>query len=245
MIVTVTNGKGGVGNTPTATTLAEWFARNGSPTLIQDFDPQGDATKIFGLPNQPDAYNLIDSGEFVATPTGRPNLDILCGDGATITLEATILNRQRVNPSTTTKTGEKMRSVAGYENIVVDTAKSGLVRESAVRAADLIIVPTTLDYSSASNTITMVDAIKQWKREHARIVILPMFADGRQAGFNLEAINTIREGAGDVEIYESAIPFVLAFKKASWDGQTVYDCAKCKKLVAAYEGFFQWLEVTK
>lgn len=242
MITTITNGKGGVGNTATATALAQWLSSS-AKTLLPDFDPQGDATKSFGINNAPGVFDLIDGGDFKPVKTRIDLLDLLPGDGSTINLEATIYNRQRVTPNATTRTADKIRSVtANYNHVVIDTAKGGLLRESAVRAADLIIIPTALDYNSASNTLSMVEACYTWKREAAGIVVLPMFLDGRRRRVQSEAIQALCDGVENMAtVYEHGIPTADAIEGAGWNGKTIFDYYECKKLAAAYVVFFEWL----
>ena len=82
MILTITNTKGGVGKTTTATNVATGFAERNRPTLLVDLDPQAHATRCL-ISNTPER----DVGDFImdkpsqasrsVSSTRYPNLDIV------------------------------------------------------------------------------------------------------------------------------------------------------------------------
>lgn len=82
IIISMVNGKGGVGKTASSTNLATGLALEGYKALIVDLDKQGNATKHFKAYN-PDALSIVDvifngtNPQSVIRNTEVNNLDVL------------------------------------------------------------------------------------------------------------------------------------------------------------------------
>jgi chromosome partitioning protein len=71
--VVVINTKGGVGKTTVTTNLASYFAANGVPTAIMDYDPQG--SSLHWLKQRPATLNHIHGANAAPQTTGLRSLE--------------------------------------------------------------------------------------------------------------------------------------------------------------------------
>ena len=69
----VINTKGGVGKTTVTTNLASWFAANGTPVAIMDYDPQG--SSMHWLKQRPNTLNHIHGANAAPQTTGLKSLE--------------------------------------------------------------------------------------------------------------------------------------------------------------------------
>lgn len=247
MIITLTNSKGGVGTTSTAVTLAQWISTFGY-SFIVDCDGQSDVAKSLNVSESEGTFNLFDSGAVEAFEVGTKSggsLNVITSDRESVaSLQDIIHARKRMNPNASKVLAERVRNNPELKgcNVIFDTAKSGLLREVVLCAADIVILPTGLDSKSAANTVDMINELDSLRRENAKIVILPMFMVKKRFTLQSQAINMLEEAtSGRAIIYRKGIPATVALENAEWDGKTIYTSKECKGLLAAYEEFFQWL----
>ncbi|MBW2028142.1 MAG: ParA family protein [Deltaproteobacteria bacterium] len=144
MIYAITNTKGGVGKTTTATNLACGFAQRNRKTLLVDLDPQAHATQCF-MENRPDR----DVGDFIMDkpsqalksiiPTARENLDIVPST-AKLTETAELLSSRIRREERLMRALEAVRDE--YREIILDCPPSlNILTYNAVIAGDLLIIP--------------------------------------------------------------------------------------------------------
>ncbi|MCD6554079.1 MAG: ParA family protein [Anaerolineae bacterium] len=183
MIITIANQKGGVGKTTTAVTLAHGLAIQGKDTLLLDLDPQGQCASALGLVQEPGVFNLLVGVQTLANvtrTTGRPRLALIPGNKRTATAQV-VLNaeefkldiiRQLLRPALP----------GGLNLVIIDTAPSvGRLQEAALFAADLVIIPTTVDYLATEGVVKVIHTVNALvKRQNWRgsvLGILPTFYD--------------------------------------------------------------------
>lgn len=242
-IFTVTNSKGGVGNTPTAVSLSQWLAEKNKVTLV-DLDSQGDATKSVGLDLSDAAFNLLDGVPDDLQETRFANLSLVAGGPSTDAIEEIVVARLRVNASAVQSlAGRLAKSLKGFgsDHFVIDTRKTGYVKEMAILSADVVIVPTTLDYGSVSNTIALVQRIAP--TTEARIVVLPTLTSNSRKRFNSEAVGMLQDALPGVTVSKLFISRLACIENAGWEDHTLWDDPKCAVLKAAYVEFFESLNV--
>lgn len=157
-LVTIANGKGGVGKTSVATNLAGLAAAADQPTLFIDLDTQGDGGDDLGYnwrDQSDEGQHLVGAllGGRELTPflrQVRPNLDVIPGGEALEDLSAALAGRtQRYKPIQHLLADALAPIVADYALIVVDTPpKTPTLLQLALGAARWIVIPTRSDRSS-------------------------------------------------------------------------------------------------
>lgn len=151
-VVTVGNGKGGVGKSTTACNVAGLAAVAGWRVLLVDFDPQGNAGHILGYTwkgNSDGGRHLVDTlmQGSPLTPSlleVRPNLDVVAGGEALDTLEDVLTGRLKRGQDIHELFAGSLAAVAGdYDLVIVDTPPTRpLLLRLALGATRWIVVPT-------------------------------------------------------------------------------------------------------
>jgi len=177
------NQKGGVGKTTTAIALARCFADRGLRTLLIDSDPQGSIAVTLRL--RPETYisdfilNQLRLSDCVVKVAA--NLDVLCGNRETTTMEQrifTMYGREHVFQNAFRMYEES------YDAIVVDVAPSiSLLQACSMVFCQNVLVPISMDtlsVSGAGATIFSAQTIGDSVRTAIRTVaLLPTIVNKR------------------------------------------------------------------
>ena len=148
-IIAISNQKGGIGKTTTATALTEALSISGYSVLLIDADPQGNATATAGIAANTNAPTLRE----VLTGTTPVQAAIV----RSLTLQADILPSSPMLSGIDRELGDapgkeyRMKETiaeqaAAYDFIIIDTPPAlGTLTVNALTAADYLIIPTTAD----------------------------------------------------------------------------------------------------
>jgi chromosome partitioning protein len=155
------NIKGGVGKTSAAVNLAFLAARDGSPTLLWDLDPQGGSTFLFRVKPKVrgGGRKLVrlksDVGSLIKG-TDHPGLDLLPADFSYRHLDLVLDEFKRP----TRRLARVLEPLRGeYEYIFLDCPPSiSLVSESVFEAADALLVPI-IPATLSSRTFDQLEAV--------------------------------------------------------------------------------------
>lgn len=170
-IIAIATHKGGTGKTVTTLSLGAGFARAGKKTLLVDLDPQGHCSLGLGIELGGGDLTLRD---FFSEPTAFPLRRVV---------RPTHLEHLFIVPSTIrlapvgqslymrTKREEILRKGLiplhkEYEFILIDCPPTlGVLTESGVEAANLIIIPCQMEARAADGLVDLLDLITALKGE--------------------------------------------------------------------------------
>ncbi len=186
-VVTISNQKGGVGKTTTATILAHGLALKGKRTLILDLDPQGHCAILLGVEPGPGVYHFLvkDHALKEVTKAVRSNLWLIPGNKQT----AFILDHWRVEASSqgheltldTLKHKIAPLLKIGLDYVIVDTNPTvGGLQDQALWASDAVLLPASTNYLGAVGLSEIQGTLRTMKSRGWKggiIGVLPTFLD--------------------------------------------------------------------
>ena len=220
MRMAVFNQKGGVGKTTTALNLAAALARDSTPTLLIDLDPQAHLTAIHGqtpgeahhsvfalyqdnLPLEELAVTWEGVGRLIPAHAELIKVDSLFGKGPAI------LNRLN--------TGLQALETSGGESMaLIDCCPFlGVLSLNAIFASDRILVPVASDYLSLRGALQIEHTLKALepvlKRRIERRYLLTRFDRRRKMSFDVQQRLSEQFGA---ELCETVISENVAVAEA-------------------------------
>ncbi|MCF8198132.1 MAG: ParA family protein [Sulfuritalea sp.] len=216
----VFNQKGGVGKTTTVLNLAAALARDSSPTLLVDLDPQAHLTAIFGnapagasnsvfslyQDNRPLDEIIVDwqgVGRLVPAHAELIKVDSIFGKGPTI------LNRLNAGLQT-------LESSGGESTAIIDCCPFlGVLSLNAIFASDRMLIPVSSDYLSLRGALQIEHTLKALepvlKRRVERRYLLTRFDRRRKMSFDIQDRLSMQFGA---ELCETVISENVAIAEA-------------------------------
>lgn len=192
-IITEYNGKGGVGKTFTAATLA-YLAASDAPTLVGDLDHQGQIAMSYGLDPENSVYDWLVKGkrlDKVVTPTMHARLLALRGAANTELVDRSFLNSAEIEIEATGSERNKFvvavemiqermndffdLSIAGdpIEYVIFDCPpRRSLLVEAAIGMSDLVVIPTSMAPREIEGTEQGIAAVRKINPK-AKIIVAP------------------------------------------------------------------------
>jgi chromosome partitioning protein len=216
IVLTVANGKGGVGKTSVASNLAAGTARRGINTLLVDLDPQGNTSLDLGIYEHDGGRSLgaAVSYDSPLTPmtTDRANLRYVPGGEATAMMHAVIAQLEsKQGPAGLAKLRDVLwRSDADL--IVIDTPPAHSNRsiiDAALIASDWLLIPTRHDAGSILGISGVIERLREVTANKFSIakplgVVLFGLAAASKA-LRSEAAAELQAGLGDIPLFSSVI----------------------------------------
>lgn len=162
--IAIANRKGGVGKSSVSTSLGAALALEGRRVLLVDMDSQASATAVLLDPLAPDALTMAHvlvghaTLEQVIRPSSRAGLDIAPASKDLTAAQLTIVSRA----GRETILRRALRTVSGYDVIVVDTApEQQLATINSLVASTHVLMPFTPDPKALEGLRTTSETIAE------------------------------------------------------------------------------------
>jgi len=238
-IISVTNGKGGVGKTTLAVHAAYVLAtRYDQRVLLADFDRQWQSTKYLGCQDTNGAGSFILSGKRLEDhlTVVHENLSLLTGSDMT--------GGGGVALSTGGTGGNYLRTLFDFyaemfDVLIFDTAAHGYLNEMSIVAADLVAVPTPFRHMDADGVTVFASiwsSAPQAAGTQAPLVsVVPNMVDNRTSvtGDLREAlVRSVAEGKIHGWEMAPAIPINTNFSRAFGEQRTIFEIARSPAVTA-------------
>ena len=226
-IIAIANQKGGVGKSTTAINLATSIAATGTPALVIDLDPQGNASTGLGVPQsrrELGAYRLLTSSGSAARavqPTAVPHLSVIAADaqlaGAEVELAGADRRERRLADALA-----RLKLPGGV--VLIDCPPSlGILTLNALTAADAVLVPLQCEFFALEGLSQLMRTVERVRRSFnpkldVQGIVLTMF-DRRNNLSELVAADA-RAFFGS-KVYETVIPRSVRVSEAPSHGKPV------------------------
>ena len=167
IVITIVNGKGGSGKTPTAVQLAFALARAGYKVLLADLDQQGSASFHFlGFKyrmQQPTIYNALKDLVYVQPVPILPNLFLLPAHDELSGLEIDLPNKKGLFWQG--RFSDLLNLYPGFDFVICDTPGSSvsIFPVMSLTSADLAIVPTKTEIiyvAGTQDTLNLIEDVQ-------------------------------------------------------------------------------------
>jgi chromosome partitioning protein len=235
-VIVVANRKGGVGKTTTVVSLGHGLALKGENVLLVDVDPQGHVATALGVDPSPGLFDLLVGQARLCNVTrqARERLWVLPGTARTGTAQTVLVAEHAADDALSRAIRREVNEKLDY--IILDTAPSvGRLQEMALWMADLVIVPTAVDYLSGRGIVDLVRELRELKAGKAwrgRLFgILPTFHDDvtTESRANLEELKTAFGNLVLPPVHRATV-----LRECTALGETVFETAPTSRAAEEY-----------
>jgi chromosome partitioning protein len=162
-VISVTNQKGGVGKTTSATNIAYYLAKRGKRTLLIDFDPQGNATSGLGINKEgldgTMTEVMLESKllKDVIVETEFKNLFIAPSTPHLANAEVELSNANRKF----TRLKNAIANTEGYDYVIIDSPPSlSLLTVNGLIAAKYVLLPVQAEFYALEGLGQLLETMK-------------------------------------------------------------------------------------
>ncbi len=246
-VIAITNQKGGIGKTTTATALAAILNERGYKTLIIDADVQCNTTDTYnaeyeGVPTLYDVIleesNPVSLNEAVQkTPMG----DIVAADPLLGEADSK-LSQKGVKGMK--KLQQAIKNLEGYDYVIIDTPPAvNMVLRNVLIASDEVIIPMTAGRYSFQGINDLVESINDASELNPNLkvggILLVNFNEKTNVSKDTkEALEVVAQSL-DTKIFKSIIRNCVKVVEAQSNQKTLIKYAKSCSAERDYEDFVE------
>lgn len=238
-IIAITNQKGGVGKTTTATNLATALAAVGKNTLLIDLDPQGNASTGVGVSQQQrriTSYDILAHHhpiESAILVTEIPHLEVIPATVDLAGIELELINKADREHML----AKQIATIRPrYDYILMDCPPSlGLLTINAMVAASSVLIPLQCEFFALEGLSHLMQTIQLIKRRlnpalEVEGIVLTMYDKRNKLTEEVEL--DVRQCLGK-HVYNTVIPRNVRISEAPSHGKPalIYDL-KCPGSIA-------------
>ena len=244
-VIAVTNQKGGVGKTTTATALVTGLNKKGYKALLIDTDPQCNSTDTFRalVHNQATLYDVLVAGDPIEEAIQHTEVgDIIAGDPLLADAEQKITEQGREY-----RLKEAMMALpeGAYDYVVMDTPPNlGIMLTNALTAADSCIIPISTDKYAMQGLADLgksVNRVRKYSNPGLKIDGLVIVMDEPRTRLSKEVKETVPEVCAmlKTKCFKTSIRKAQAVKDAQKSRMSLFTSAPDCTAAKDYEAFIE------
>lgn len=255
-IIAIANQKGGVAKTTTAINMAYGLKEHGKKVLIADLDPQNSLTTCMGIRNPENLEYAVNRlfNAFIQDDDFPPKEKYIlhCKNGIDLIPSNIELSTAEINLISAMSREYILKNIladlkSDYDYIIIDNnPQLGLLMINALAAADMVIIPTKLEYPDLMGLTSLIKSIKHVKKLINRDlqfggILVTMYTERTKLSRQvLEQLTTVY--GNQINIFESKIPMTVKISEANLSRKSVIEyCPGCKA-AKAYKEFVKEFE---
>lgn len=247
-VISISNQKGGVGKSTSASSLAVGLARRGKRVLVIDADSQGSLTESLGYRNPDDMETTLTTvmtkvikEQKIAPGEGilhhEEGIDLMPCNIEMAAFEVAMVNV--ISRETVLKRYIDLVK-DNYDYILIDCMPSlGMMTINALTAADSVLIPVLAEYLPAKGLEELIKSIARVKRQlNPRLQIegiLITMADYRTNNAKEVTQAILEKYGGKVKVFAHAVPNSVRAAEVPAAGISIFRYDPRGKVTAAYE----------